>query len=139
MSHEKRLFLFLTLAFCSILGAQYLMELTGLTPPPVKNPPHVAKVPPAEKVPGPTTDEPTVIVRVKEKGAAEAEGTNPATKPQVVRVPAEDLIIGSAKDQAPDGYRLEIRLDQQGAGVASVSSSRYEAEFEEGKPRHRPF
>ncbi len=34
MSSEKRLALFLILTLCSMFGIQYLIEVTGLVPPP---------------------------------------------------------------------------------------------------------
>src|SRR5262249_52899534 len=64
----------------------------------------------------------------------------PAPKPPTVELvdPAE-LVLGSAADKSPGGYRLEVRLDQNGAGVDSVVSSRYDAELEGGVARKRPL
>ena len=47
--------------------------------------------------------------------------------------------MGSATDKTPDGYRLEIQLDQNGAGIESALSSRYDAEFEGRKNPHWPL
>ena len=39
----------------------------------------------------------------------------------------------------PTGYRLEVQLEQKGAGVESLLSSRYDAEFEGRDKPHRPL
>ena len=66
---------------------------------------------------------------------AESAPENPKT-PRIAVVPAHELVMGSATDRAPDGYRLEVQLDQNGAGIESALSSRYEAEFEGRKNPH---
>src|SRR5262249_35194212 len=48
------------------------------------------------------------------------------------------LVLGSVTNSGPGGYQLEVQLTQHGAGVESVASSRFEAEFE-GKNPHRPL
>ena len=51
----------------------------------------------------------------------------------------KDLILGSAGDKTPGGYRMEVQLDQKGAGVESLLSSRYDAEFEGRVNPHLPL
>src|SRR3954447_20545550 len=140
MSSEKRLFLFLALTFASILGIQYLMDVTGLNPPPRK--PQIRNVaqPVKEKEEGSVPGK--AAGPVADKGAEKpSDEAKPApAKTEVALVEPDELVLGSAVDHAPGGYRLEVRLEQKGAGVASVASSRYEAEFVEGqKQRHRPL
>ena len=48
-------------------------------------------------------------------------------------------MLGSATDKTPGGYRLEVQLDQKGAGVETLLSSRYDAEFEGRKNPHLPL
>ena len=149
MSSEKRLFLFLALTFASILGIQYLMDVTGLNPPPPRKPRNVVEIKKEESPTGAPSDE--------EKGKAKAgeavagkdasqpaadpnTDANTAPKKKVELARFDELVLGSDDDHTPRGYRLAVRLDQKGAGVASVTSSRYEAEFVEGRQqRHRPL
>jgi YidC/Oxa1 family membrane protein insertase len=151
MSNEKRLFLFLLLTFGSIWGIQYLMDVAGLNPPPPKNPPPVVKA--KDDAPaGPLAKE---NAKEKEKEpekpaeavAAKDEGKAEAPRKRVAEVAPAELVIGSAMDHTPEGYRLELRLQQRGAGVLEVLSSRYDAEFDDQpplpgqkpKPRHQPL
>jgi YidC/Oxa1 family membrane protein insertase len=63
-------------------------------------------------------------------------------QPKEARVdlaPASELVLGSATDKSPDGYRLEVQLDQNGAGIESARSSRYDAEFEGRKNPRLPL
>ncbi len=153
MSSEKRLALFLVLTFTSILTIQFAMEKTGLVPPPRPRPP-VAEAKPAEdkdkdkgKDEGPAKPAPEVAkapaaaVAAKEEKEPEGEPAGPpkVEKPKVEMVPASELVLGSVLDKAPDGYRLRVELEQVGAGVALVASSRYEAERLAGQPRHLPL
>ena len=75
-----------------------------------------------------------------ESDKAKAVG-KPAPAPDAVAmVPTADLVLGSTAKTGP--YRLEVQLDQKGAGVTSVASSRYEAEFvteKPNQPKHRPL
>jgi YidC/Oxa1 family membrane protein insertase len=85
-------------------------------------------------------------VAVAEEGEKEKEKTEPvppaaasAKKAAIPVIDPSELVLGSAADKSPKGYRLEVRLEQNGAGVSSVASSRFEAEFVEGMKRHRPL
>src|SRR5262249_54773015 len=42
-------------------------------------------------------------------------------------------------DRSPTGYRLEAHLTQQGAGIESLASSRYDDEAEPGVPGKQPL
>jgi YidC/Oxa1 family membrane protein insertase len=72
-----------------------------------------------------------------EKGKAENKN---ADKPAMASAPPNaklellkplELLLGSSKDKSPSGYRLAVQLDQKGAGIYSVYSSRYDAEPED--------
>ena len=147
MSNEKRLVLFLILTFFSIWGISRLMDVTGLNPPPPKklqqlvpqaNQPADAKAAPkppelvAKEPPKPTE---TVAKKEKEPVAEPPKATAEAIKP----IDPSKLVLGSVADRTPDGYRLEVHLEQSGAGVASLGSSRFEAEHVEGARRHLPL
>jgi YidC/Oxa1 family membrane protein insertase len=154
MSNEnRRLILFVLLTFSTIWGIQYLMDITGLNPPPPRKVPEVAKTKKdslAELLEKEKAEE-----QRKEKQAgqpAEHVAVKDEEKPapprkQIALVEPSELIIGSALDHTPKGYRLEVQLEQKGAGVLAVLSSRYEAEFDDQrpapgqkpKPRHRPL
>ena len=146
MSSEKRLFLFLVLTFASILGIQYLMDVTGLNPPPPKKPQAVAQAKKAERT-GRRGREGRKKRRREGRGGRHRQGgkssrrprRSPKPKPRWPWSTPSELVLGSVR---PDARRLSARgpLEQKGAGVASVASSRYEAEFVEGKKqRHRPL
>ncbi|HMB04984.1 MAG TPA: membrane protein insertase YidC [Isosphaeraceae bacterium] len=148
MSSEKRLLLFLVLTFCSIFAMQYVMDLMGLTPPPPKKPAPVAQAKPEPGKSGAAAQdkekEPAEVVAKdggKEEGKTEPAppAVASAKKAAIPVIDPGELVLGSAADKSPKGYRLEIRLEQNGAGVSSVASSRFEAEFVEGMRRHRPL
>jgi len=54
-------------------------------------------------------------------------------------VPETELVLGSVTDQLPAGYRLKAQLTQKGAGIESVYSSRYNAEFQIGQKNKQPL
>lgn len=148
MSSEKRLLLFILLTLVSFQAVSYVMEATGLVPPPSKKPPAVAKAKDQEKE------------KDKDKEKAKAAATDlaktktkpdsaprdqakkvevKANEPAVPLAEPSELVLGSTKRAGLKGYHLEVRLDQRGAGVASVGSALYEAEFVATKPKHRPL
>src|SRR4051794_21148977 len=154
MSSEKRLILFVALTFLSIMVIDMGTGLLGLKPPPAPAPaPENPAEPPelAKEEKKPNADADAIAKADKEKDKAKepeakkqeaiAKAEPPkAQKPEIPRVDAAELILGSARpDQGPGGYLLELQLDQSGAGVAVVSSARFEAEFEPGKPKNRPL
>ena len=48
-------------------------------------------------------------------------------------------MLGSTRDRGPGAFRLEVELEQKGAGIDSIRSAFYDAEFEFGKARRRPL
>jgi YidC/Oxa1 family membrane protein insertase len=140
---QKRLFLFLVLTFVTIFGIDYVMGLTGLKPPEIKKPETVAQ---AKPEPGQAAKDlekkPAGAVLKDGENARQPEPTKPAPsavagpKKDIEKVDASALVLGSASDTSPQGYRLEVRLEQNGAGVDSVASSKYDADFEK-RPRKR--
>jgi YidC/Oxa1 family membrane protein insertase len=141
MSTEKRLVLFLILSFASVWATQQLLVRIGWLPPAPKRAAVVqgkdqAKPQPAEAPPAiarAAAARPEAEPNAAPEAGAEAE---PAT---IDEVPAGELVLGSVADKDPNGYRLEVRLAQRGAGVAQVLSSRWEAEHLPGRPRNRPL
>ena len=127
MSSEKRLVLFVVLAIGSMYGMTILMDALGLNPPPAKpNPAVVAKdqekPKPAEK-PAPDAVAQARDAAMPADPFLKDEPAKPvAAKSDRVTQP---LVLGAGKGGA-DGYRLEIRLDQRGASVASAISTIYE-------------
>lgn len=63
----------------------------------------------------------------------------PAKKPEIEHVNPSELVLGSVTNRGPSGYQLEVQLSQKGAGVESVASSQFEAEFEGKNNPHRPL
>jgi len=154
MSQQKRIALFFVVVFCWMITSSYLSKMMGWNPPPRKPPAHAAagkdkdKEPKpdlaeakAEAGPTPKGDAGPGIRKSQDLAAAEAKKGGPARprQPEIELVRFQDLVLGSATDKSADGYRLEVWLDQKGAGVESVYSSRYNAEFEFGKPGRRPL
>ena len=141
MSNEKRLILFLTSVFAWMLVVPYLFQALGLNPPPRKNPQQDVAAKPAEakKADG-KEDKAAKPAEV----ASGKDAAKPSEKPSELKTPVIEhvdpakLVLGSAKNTGPKGYQFEIQLTQKGAGVESVESSQYEAEFE-GKNPHRPL
>src|SRR3954452_7354950 len=113
MSSEKRLFLFLALTFASILGIQYLMDVTGLNPPPPQKK-FQDIVAQAKKGDGGASRAEKGKVGEKEKSAepiAEKRGGRPPAeakpeppKPRVALADPAELVLGSEKDHTPRGY-----------------------------------
>ncbi len=52
------------------------------------------------------------------------------SKPEIEVVKPAELVLGSP-DKSAEAYRIEVQLDQRGAGIYSVYSSRYDAEPDE--------
>jgi YidC/Oxa1 family membrane protein insertase len=148
MTHEKRLVFFFILVVAWMIGSLYISRWMGWTPPPQKKPPALATDkgnPPApdksEKGAGPKNDvsKPDTDLADKKKGDLKPEVSPPPKQPEVELVDESELILGSTTDKAADGYRLEAHLTQTGAGIEALYSSRFDAEFEFGKPRRRPL
>jgi YidC/Oxa1 family membrane protein insertase len=158
MTNEKRYVLCLLLIFAWLLGLPYVMKLAGIDMG-GKKPPAVpaAKIaadkdldkgeaakPDLAKAREPVTKEPTAKPGAGPAKDAAKNGANPAIakavkEPGVEVVPETELVLGSVTDKSPAGYRIEVRLTQEGAGIESVYSSRYNAEFEIGQKGTRPL
>jgi YidC/Oxa1 family membrane protein insertase len=150
MSTEKRLVLFLILSVFSLWGMQFLMGRLGLLPPPRR--PAVAQAPAA---PGKGQDaaakpadadaaatKPDAVKPEALAGAARPADATPEPEgaaPEVALVPEAERTLGSIADRTPGGYRLELVIDQRGAGVERLRSSRIESEIKEGVPKGRPL
>lgn len=163
MSNEKRVILCVLLIFVWVTVAPTLLRSLGLMPPPPKKaaPAPAATVDAAKEQMKPGDDQAVAKAEAEQSraGAASADsrpepakGADAAKKapetaseaakpgkPGVVPVEEQELVLGSASDKSPAGYRLEVQLQQKGAGVESVASSRYDAEFEGRKNPHLPL
>jgi len=155
MSNEKRLILCVLLIFGWVMIAPNLFRSLGLLPPPPKKAPIQAKAAadpleaeqqPGEAGPDAKRQEAQAQAVVKAPSAPgqaaskpdEKTGKSAREQPGAAgpaSVDSKELVLGSASDKAPGGYRMEVQLEQKGAGVESVLSSRYDAEFE---GRHNP-
>ncbi len=154
MSNERRLFLFVVLTFAWVLGFPVIAQKLGWvrTPPAAKKPAaharndatekHDAEKHDAEK--SKAAEKPEAVADAKaepaKREAAEpAEAKPEAEKAEIELVPADELTMGTLADKSPGDYHFQIRLDQKGAGVASVLSSRYDADFEGRVNPHLPM
>ncbi|MBV8487863.1 MAG: YidC/Oxa1 family insertase periplasmic-domain containing protein [Planctomycetaceae bacterium] len=160
MSNEKRFLLCILLIFGWVMVAPNLFRSLGLMPPPPAKkaaPADLAKA--AVKSGAGESDTtakdkekekkdaqaqaPSAAEKASEKAVAQAGGKPAATaeiKPKAAAiVPASELVLGSATDKSPGGYRLELQLEQKGAGVESALSSRFDAEFEGRRNPHLPL
>jgi len=140
MSHEKRFAIFLVLMIVWLYTAPYVFDFMGLKPP--ANKPARLDAKQATDLTKAGDDKQKIAGAEKaDPKSAKAEIKQPAVPngPEVELVPASRLVLGSATDKSPDGYRLEVQLEQNGAGVATVSSSRYDAEFKDGNFQKHPL
>lgn len=138
MSNEKRFVLFTLMVFLWLMGYSYLHKKFNPAPPPQDK-----KAAVAAPKPGDASNKAAQDEAEKKAGDAVAPAepavVREAPKPSAVLVPAAELRMGSAEDKSPGGYRLAVQLDQKGAGVESVLSSRYDADFEGRKNPHLPM
>jgi YidC/Oxa1 family membrane protein insertase len=160
MSQEKRIVLCFVLIICWMFVATYVRRQLGWDPPPKKPAPTVvAEKDKNAKADGGATDVgPAPKDRAARKDAAgpgaqaEADGNRaggdavakgggkPAPdRPETKLVDGAELLLGSIADKSPGAYRIAVQLQQKGAGVESVASSQYDAEFKYGELRKRPF
>jgi YidC/Oxa1 family membrane protein insertase len=139
MNDSKRFLLFFLLAVLVTTGSQVLFTYLGLIPRAARPQPAAvaqneepkAKAEKPEAVPGPND---------KPKGPVQAEAPAAAAQPASIAVVAPgELLLGSATDKTPGGYKMALQLEQKGAGVASLALSRFAAEFAGGKPRGKPL
>jgi YidC/Oxa1 family membrane protein insertase len=151
MNNEKqRLVLFFLLAIALMSGTRILLNSLGLMPPPRPRPQvaqpdnAIAKAGPAPAIAAqPVQND----VKAAPNGAGKPEAADQAgaqiapavaNNQPVELVGTQELLLGSDTDKSPDGYRLAVQLDQRGAGITLVASSRYEADFL-GKNPHLPL
>lgn len=148
MHNEKRLFLAIALMFLWVIALNYVAHLMGWLPAQPKKPPArpPAAVAEAEKKgePGKSEQEKEPARDAQAKAEPPAKDKAPpaiaeAKTPSVEKVPASDLVLGSDSDTSPGGYRLRAVLTQDGAGIESLSSSRFDAERTGGAARKRPL
>src|SRR5262249_11517488 len=150
----KRFVLFIAVMFLWMMGFPYVLKFLGLNPPPKKPPVPAAAAGKADQKAEPPGDakQPAKDALAKgqepakpggpEKGKAEAPAAAAAAepkKPEVALVQESELVLGSETDTSPRGYRLQVQLTQKGAGVESLSSSRFDAEYEDGVAVKRPL
>jgi len=159
MSTEKRLVLCVLLIFAWVMVAPNLLRSLGLLPPPAKKAPAPAQAAAdplkADTKPGegnaelkpPVAQAEAAAKSVAAPGQAAPKTDGKTGKPAVEKprlagpapVDYKELVLGSASDKTPGGYRMEVQLEQKGAGVESVLSSRYDAEFEGRINPHLPL
>ena len=155
MSQEKKLVLFFAAVFLWMLVATQLSRRMGWLPPPKKpvlapiavndDKPKPGAGVPADAAAGKADAQPQGAqakgpVKPEAEVAVKAQG--PAAKtpkePEIELVPSSELILGSVAERGPGSYRIRVQLEQNGAGVDSVDSALYNAEFEFGKPPQTP-
>ncbi|CAN5887365.1 hypothetical protein BH23PLA1_BH23PLA1_16310 [soil metagenome] len=150
MNNDARRFIhFMILSFLLIMGANLLLAQLGLLPQPPQPEPEAAAVKDQARPPGdnpkaaPAAD--TVAAEGEGEGvepAAEAPApapaevvAEPAPKPRPVEpVDPSRLVLGGTED-----YALRVQLAQRGAGLESVHSLRFRAEYIDRKERNRPL
>jgi YidC/Oxa1 family membrane protein insertase len=147
MTHDKRLVFFVAIVVAWMVGSTYISKWMGLTPPPKKRPPVAAlKDNPKDSAQGdaagaPKADAqpPGAIVADKKKSDEKPNSPPKPKEPEFELVAESEMVMGSAADKSPTGYHLEAHFTQNGAGIAALYSSRFDAEFEFGKPGRRPL
>lgn len=147
MSTEKRLVLFLLLSVATMYGMQILLDQLGMLPKPPERAPIVAKADPPKPDDGADpeaepVDEPEAADVAQADPAPADDGEVPADMAEegareLALADPDELVLGSIDPKSP--YHLEARFDQRGAGIASMRSSRYEAEIVDNRPRGRPL
>ncbi len=160
MSREKRQIAFFLVAMLIMLVGPKVLVFLGLVPPPKPRLPVpeqvVEKVEEGKKAVEKKEDaadkKGEVIAKVDDKDAKPAEKDQQAAKAEPekpkgelkpkVRIalaePAE-LVLGSLADRSSSGYQLQVQLEQKGAGVRWAASSRFGAEYKDGKPNKKPL
>jgi YidC/Oxa1 family membrane protein insertase len=152
MNNDKRIVLFIILMVGWIVVYPYLLKLLGIdrgVRKPPERPPNAAAnngtEPKGEPVAGEAAGQEKGKAAAPDAKAQATAGKEPAPKdqdtkkPDVLLVNEAELVLGSVNDKSPSGYHLELQLQQNGGGVDSVASSRYDAEFEDGRVRKRPL
>ena len=147
MNNEKRFILFIVLMIAWLWGFPHIMRLLGLVPPNklAQNDPVAARTEKKDR-PDDTARKPAKAEPARDEGKAKEAPTPKsetpsavAKKPEVAVVKPSELILGSETDRTPTGYRLEARLSQKGAGISSLTSSRWDAEYDNNKAIKHPL
>jgi YidC/Oxa1 family membrane protein insertase len=152
MNNDKRIVLFIMLMVAWMIASSYVTRLMGLNPEPPKRrelPANAAalkgKDAAGDRGLGEEPAQDTAKVRTADAKAEATPRKEPEPKAEAIKKPdvevvdESELVMGSVTDKTPTGYRLEVQLQQKGGGVDSVSSSRFDAEFEDGRLRKRPL
>lgn len=130
----RRLFLFMVLSFVLILGTNILLDRLGLLPRPE---PEKAAQAVQGKAEGAVAD---AAAEKKETPESAPPAKEPVESAKPIAVaPAGSLRLGSLAEGAKSPYHLEVELDQRGAGVWAVQSSRFDAEYDGAKVKKRPL
>jgi YidC/Oxa1 family membrane protein insertase len=151
MGQEKKLVLFFAIVFLWMIGTSWLSRYMGWTQPP-KRPPAVAAKD-ANSKPDALTDgaaaknaagkgdaaSPPGKAKTPVTAEAEPAGTKPSKDAEIELLSGSELVLGSTEQRGPGAYKLRVQLEQKGAGIDSVHSAIYDAEFEFGQPRKRPL
>jgi YidC/Oxa1 family membrane protein insertase len=153
MKQEKNLVLFFVLVFLWMIGASYVSRQMGWNPPPKKPAPIAAvgedKEAKPDRVeahaggaqagsePGAQKSRDRAQAKTAAKTEAKEEHKGDAERPEIKKVDWSELVLGSTA--AKSDYHIEVQLEQKGAGVESVSSSRFDAEFKFGEKRKLPL
>jgi YidC/Oxa1 family membrane protein insertase len=156
MTNEKRFVLFVAIVFLWMMGTNYFFPRKKPAPVPAAADLLKAKdrLPELDlaKAEGraagkedkkddkkPETEKSKEAIKNEAKAAMAAA----PSKPQIELVKVTDLVLGSVTDKSATGYRIEAQLEQKGAGIYSLYSSRYDAEPEDnalgGMARKRPL
>jgi YidC/Oxa1 family membrane protein insertase len=146
MNNEKRFVVFVVIVFLWMIGASYFTRMMGWTPPPKQIPAvPVVTEKDKEKERQLKLDSAKAAADAGRKGdtkagaeetkheprlAANAGMSAAPARPEIELVRASELVLGSVTDKT-GGYLIEAQLDQKGAGIESVYSSRYDAELDE--------
>jgi YidC/Oxa1 family membrane protein insertase len=143
VSNEKRFVLLLVIFLAWTMTINSFIARKKPVPPPAAEKGQEQDKPPgpqvvvAEKTDAGKDDKKAKLEQGKPEKKDEAKASvaaAPASSRVELLKPSE-LTLGSITDKSADGYRLEVQLDQKGAGIYSVYSSRYDAEPDENVPR----
>ena len=153
MTNEKRFVLFFAIVFLWLMGTNYFFPRRKPAPLPAAADDLKAK----DKRPDLDLAKAEGRAKGKDDKKPEAENTRKdatknevkaavaatPSKPEIELVNVTELVLGSVKEKSAGGYWIEAQLEQKGAGIYSVYSSRYAAEPEDnaarGVGRRRPL
>src|SRR5690349_20734200 len=120
MSQQKRIALFFVIVFCWMMATSYVSRIMGWNPPPRKPPAPapLAKEKGQDKAPRPDladvkarpvpNNDPALQLKKREANTEAEANKGPLERPDVELVRFGDLVLGSATDKTPTGYRLKV-------------------------------